>query len=103
MLLVDEFYRTGAEEGGDDPVVQLINNTASPDEQLLQKEKYELLRNAIEALPVFQKTILELFHQNELSLEEIAAITALPVNTIKSHLFRARKNLKATLVYYLKR
>jgi len=52
-------------------------------------------------LPLLQKTILQLFHREEFSLDEIASITTLPVNTVKSHLFRARKTLKIEMVKQL--
>ncbi len=73
----------------------------TPDELLLNKEKKELLGHRIESLPLIQKTILQLFHWEEMSLEEISTITALPVNTVKSHLFRARKTLKIEMVKQL--
>jgi RNA polymerase sigma-70 factor (ECF subfamily) len=46
-----------------------------------------------------QRTILLLFHQDELSLEEISLIVEMPVNTVKSHLFRARTGLKEMLLH----
>jgi RNA polymerase sigma-70 factor (ECF subfamily) len=73
----------------------------TPDERLLNKEKKGLLGQRIESLPLIQKTILQLFHREEMSLEEIATITALPINTVKSHLFRARKTLKNEMVKQL--
>ncbi len=72
-----------------------------PDELLFNKEKKELLGQRIASLPLIQKTILQLFHREEMSLEEISTITALPVNTVKSHLFRARKTLKNEMVKQL--
>jgi RNA polymerase sigma-70 factor (ECF subfamily) len=72
-----------------------------PDEMLLNKEKKQMLGNSIEGLPLLQKTILQLFHREEFSLDEVASITALPVNTVKSHLFRARKTLKNEMVKQL--
>jgi RNA polymerase sigma factor (sigma-70 family) len=60
-----------------------------------------LFGQRIESLPLIQKTILQLFHREEMSLEEISTITALPVNTVKSHLFRARKTLKKEMVKQL--
>ena len=72
-----------------------------PDEVLLNKEQKELLGQRIERLPLIQKTILQLFHREEMSLEEISTITALAVNTVKSHLFRARKTLKIEMVKQL--
>jgi RNA polymerase sigma-70 factor (ECF subfamily) len=56
------------------------------------------LRAAVEALPPLQRTLLTLYHFDELPLAEIAAITGLSEGTIKSHLFRSRAKLRARLV-----
>lgn len=74
--------------------------SSSPGETLEIKEREMLLRNNIERLSVIQKTVLQLFHQNDLSLQEIAELTDLPVSTVKSHLFRARKELKGKMTNY---
>ena len=69
-----------------------------PEQVLVRREEIQLVRKAIDQLPELQKTILLLFHQDEMSLEEIQQVTDIPVNTIKSHLFRARKSLKQMLM-----
>lgn len=74
--------------------------SAAPDEKLLQKEQGSLLKKGIGHLSVIQKTVLQLFHQEQLSLLEISEITGLPVSTVKSHLFRARKYLKEFINKY---
>ncbi|HUR31921.1 MAG TPA: sigma-70 family RNA polymerase sigma factor [Saprospiraceae bacterium] len=80
----------------------LIMDTAmNPNELLLSKEKVELVNRCVEQLPFVQKTVLQLFHHDEMSLVEISEITGFPLNTVKSHLFRARKQLKEELVKYL--
>lgn len=55
------------------------------------------LHAAIEALPPLQRTVLTLYHLDELPIPEIATITGLPEGTIKSHLFRSRKRLRELL------
>jgi len=80
--------------------LMFIDTGTKPDEQLLDKEKEEVMLKSIERLPVIQRLVLNLFHQNELSLQEISEMTDLPVNTVKSHLFRARKQLKELLGNY---
>jgi RNA polymerase sigma-70 factor (ECF subfamily) len=55
------------------------------------------LHAAIERLPPLQRTLLTLYHLEELPIGEISRITALPENTIKSHLFRSRKRLRDLL------
>ena len=68
--------------------------TLQPDEKLILKERETLLIKSIDQLTIIQKTVIHLFHYQELSLHEISEITALPVTTVKSHLFRGRKQLK---------
>ncbi|MCW5580799.1 MAG: sigma-70 family RNA polymerase sigma factor [Luteimonas sp.] len=55
------------------------------------------LHAAIERLPPLQRTLLTLYHLEELPIGEIAAITGLAEGTIKSHLFRSRKRLRELL------
>ena len=57
------------------------------------------LAAAIDALPPLLRTIITLFHLDELGIPEIAAITDLPAGTIKSHLFRTRRHLRQRLLY----
>jgi RNA polymerase sigma-70 factor (ECF subfamily) len=55
------------------------------------------LHAAIESLPPLQRTLLTLYHLDELPIAEIAGITGLAEGTIKSHLFRSRKMLRDAL------
>ncbi|WP_265309442.1 sigma-70 family RNA polymerase sigma factor [Stenotrophomonas sp. SRS1] len=55
------------------------------------------LHAAIDALPPLQRTLLTLYHLEEISIAEIAALTELAEGTIKSHLFRSRKQLRELL------
>lgn len=58
----------------------------------------ELLNKEIMKLPAQYRTILTLYHMDEMSYREISQITKLPDGTVKSHLFRARKLLKDRLM-----
>lgn len=80
--------------------VQSAGIEISPGEKFEVKEKERLLQKGIQKLSPVQRTILQLFHQNEFSLQEIAEVTNLPVSTVKSHLFRARKELKEMMSNY---
>lgn len=57
----------------------------------------EILNKEIMSLPMMYRTILTMFHLEEMTYNEIADITKLPEGTVKSHLFRARKELKKRL------
>ena len=98
LFLEDLNYSSNDDqESGNKPELTIMDPGNKPDEQLLNKENEEVLLKCIERLPGIQKLVLNLFHQNELSLQEISEMTYLPVNTVKSHLFRARKELKELL------
>jgi RNA polymerase sigma-70 factor (ECF subfamily) len=55
------------------------------------------LRRCVETLPDKQRQAVILYYQEERPVEEVAAMMGLPVNTVKTHLHRARANLAAAL------
>jgi RNA polymerase sigma-70 factor, ECF subfamily len=63
-----------------------------------KKELSVILRTEIENLPPVYKTLITLYHSEDLSYEEISEIVQLPQGTVKSYLFRARKMLKENLL-----
>ena len=77
------------------PVSTMINE--DPGQLMVAKEQLSFLQHAIDQLPPVQRTIILLFHYHDLSLDEISVVTGDPINTVKSHLFRARKKLKEKL------
>jgi len=55
---------------------------------------------ALSSLPEGQRTLVLLADMEELSLEEIAQIMEIPIGTVKSRLWRARKALRQKLIGY---
>ena len=55
------------------------------------------LRLALNELPEIQKQVVLLHIDEELKLGDIAQIVGLPLNTVKSHIHRAKENLKMIL------
>ena len=68
------------------------------DESLNRKNMMNKIYKTIETLSPVYKTILTLYHLDEMSYQEIGEITRLPEGTVKSYLFRARKQLKERLL-----
>jgi len=68
-----------------------------------QKERSIIVGAAIEKLPPILKTLITLYHNEDLSYAEIQQITNLPEGTIKSYLFRARRALKENLLQHYKK
>ena len=66
-------------------------------EVLEKKGAYQLVHEQIAQLPVHYRTILTLYHLEEMSLQEIQEVTEMPLGTVKNYLFRARKLLKEKL------
>jgi len=71
-------------------------NAAEP-AQAAQSETAAWVRDAVERLEATEREILMLREYEELSYEEIAEVLAIPVNTVRSRLFRARMALRELL------
>lgn len=102
-LLLESFVDKGNEEKPVDFVKHSQTDENETEMKLYGKELADTIAIALQQLPLIQQTIVTLFYQEELSLEEISAITSLPVGTLKSYLFRARQKLKAILLNIKKR
>ena len=76
---------------------QIAGDMDSAETILVREDQLQELTQCINQLNPAQQTALLLFYHEEQSLEEIRQIMNLPVNTIKSHLFRAKANLKKLL------
>lgn len=74
----------------------------NPELESIKTEAIEILNAEIAKLPPLYKTLITLYHLNELPNKEIAEITNLPEGTIKSYLYRARKMLKDQINYHYK-
>ena len=89
-----------AEPAADEDASSLVERVADDFDLEAASADAELgavLRNEIETLPALQRTVLTLYHFDELPIAEIAEITGLTAGTIKSHLFRCRARLRGRL------
>ncbi len=66
-----------------------------------EREKLRAVVEAVGRLPVGLRTVFLLRHETELSYEEIAQALGLPLNTVRTRLFRARNALKELLKEWL--
>lgn len=87
----------GDVSGENGSLEKYLSTTATPDDFAEDQDLSLRLQNEIMKLPVQYRTILTLYHLDEMSYAEIAKITRLPDGTVKSYLFRARKLLKEKL------
>lgn len=73
------------------------SDAASPDAAVAREQIRKLLEQAVAALPYSFRTVFVLRDVEGLSSEETAQILDIPVATVKTRLFRARRQLQATL------
>ena len=76
---------------------ELADSRAGPEESLLEKQERLTLKKAIYDLKEKYRNILILFYFQGLSYEETAEILQIPVKTVETQLYRARKKLKEGL------
>ncbi|MEM9303179.1 MAG: sigma-70 family RNA polymerase sigma factor [Pseudomonadota bacterium] len=84
-------------ETGIEDAPELPSSDPGPDRQIEAHEAKARVSAALEALDPVPRTIVSLHHLQHLSVQEIAAVTDLPAGTVKSHLFRARRRMRAML------
>ena len=77
-----------------DPAVEaeaagIAAEPASPEDATLWRH--------VDGLPDKQRQAVILYYQDERSVDEVAAMMGIPVNTVKTHLHRARARLAAAL------
>jgi RNA polymerase sigma-70 factor (ECF subfamily) len=71
---------------------------AEADHAILSRQRSDVLRRHLEELSPIYRTLVILYHQEELSYDEIVLVTGLPMGTVKNYLFRARKALRESIV-----
>lgn len=70
----------------------------SPEEQLLARERRQRLAEAIAKLPDRQRAVFMLSHYEGCTSREVSKLTGLNESTVRVHLFRAVRKLRALLV-----
>ena len=81
----------------DDEPYEVKSNDLNPEALLLQKVDAQMLRQAVEELPVEFREVLVLRELDEMSYKQIAVVADLPIGTVMSRLARARKRLQQIL------
>ena len=70
----------------------------SPASEFESNETKQHLSEAIHNLDANYKLLITLRYQNELSYDEIASTLSLPLGTVKTGIFRAKEQLRKSLV-----
>ncbi len=73
------------------------SGASSPESQLLAREKAAQVAKIVEGLSFMQRTVFLLRFQEEIEIAEIASMLEMPVNTVKTHLYRAVRAVREQL------
>ncbi|TMJ60989.1 MAG: sigma-70 family RNA polymerase sigma factor [Alphaproteobacteria bacterium] len=84
---------TNASDEPDDAVSRLPSSDDDPETSLIKTRERDRVRRMIAALPIELRETLVLRELEELSYKEIAEVTRMPIGTVMSRLWRARRLL----------
>ncbi|MFP4416838.1 MAG: RNA polymerase sigma factor [Chitinispirillaceae bacterium] len=73
----------------------------NPDRDMEQQEISKQVFAALEKLSIPKRTVVVMFEMEQMSLDQISEILNLPVGTVKSRLFHARRDLERHLKRYM--
>lgn len=80
-----------------DELPERADSGPGPEQTAIALDEAARLRAAIEALPEKYRTVITLYHLQGKQYEEIAEVLGLPMGTVKTHLFRAKEQLRRLL------
>jgi RNA polymerase sigma-70 factor (ECF subfamily) len=88
----------GNGEGGEQNEMELaLSDNTTPENLLLKDEIERTVISAVEELPEDLRTAITLREVDGLSYEDIAAVMACPIGTVRSRIFRAREAIDKRL------
>jgi RNA polymerase sigma-70 factor (ECF subfamily) len=94
-LPIDDAGSRGDDDGDD--ALTRVADSFDLAEAFADAELMACVAEEMEALPPMQRTLIGLYHLDELGIAEISSITGQPEGTVKNSLFRARKRLRERL------
>ena len=78
--------------------LQIESPDPTPEQQRERSEWRSEIEAVVKLLPAAYRDLILLRHSRDLSYEEIAEVTALPLGTVKNRLFRAREMMRGLLI-----
>jgi len=86
----------GAE--GERREISLESGRLTPEQESERKERRSEIESVVQLLPAAYRELIVLRHSQDLSYDEIAEVTGLPLGTVKNRLFRARETMRDYLL-----
>jgi RNA polymerase sigma-70 factor (ECF subfamily) len=81
-----------------DDVLAIADTTETPEAALTRRQTDGILRTCLDELSPAHREIIELFYYRDKSITEVSKMIGIPLATVKSRMFYARKQLARILV-----
>ena len=78
--------------------VAIESRRLTPEQESERKERRSEIESVVQLLPASYRELVVLRHSHDLSYDEMAEVTGLPLGTVKNRLFRAREAMRDLLV-----
>ena len=104
---IDHLRRVGASrteemtvegEGGTSFEKPLASKALTPEQETERGERRAEIEEVVGQLPHAYRELIVLRHSHDLSYDEIAEVTGLPLGTVKNRIFRAREAMRELLL-----
>lgn len=82
--------------------IEIEDTDYGPEELEFRKQTKQAIQEAMKELPARYASCLDLYFFYDMSHKDISFVLDIPVNTIKSHIFRAKKILRKNLENVIK-
>ncbi len=82
---------------GDRREISIESRRLTPEQESERRERRSEIESIVQLLPAAYRELIALRHSHDLSYDEIAEITGLPLGTVKNRLFRAREAMRDQL------
>jgi RNA polymerase sigma-70 factor (ECF subfamily) len=83
---------------GDRCEVAIESRSLTPEQESERSERCSEIEMVVQLLPATYRELILLRHSQDLSYDEIAEVTGLPLGTVKNRLFRAREAMREQLI-----
>src|SRR5579872_1333732 len=93
----DRWFVPGEISSADEARVSTTTRATDPEHRLIGRERQARIAAAVDRLDGRQRTVFTLCHYGDYTPREISAMTGLNESTVRVHLFRAARKLRAIL------
>jgi RNA polymerase sigma-70 factor (ECF subfamily) len=92
----EQSFVTGID--GERREITIESRRLTPEQESEKKEQRSEIESVVQMLPAAYRELIVLRHSQDLSYDEIAEVTGLPLGTVKNRLFRAREAMRDHLL-----